>query len=85
MRRRSRRTPNPVVHKPAVPPAERVAGASRAELELAELLGKLYRWLAVQPEWVYLLSTNDRNTRKRVERAVSKALTRFPPNEREDG
>ena len=52
---------------------------TRAEAELAveRLLSKLEGWLLQQPEML-LIWTQDRDTRKRVEREVAKLLTTIP-------
>lgn len=66
---------------PAVPEAVKaltIEPVTEAQGDLEVLLDKLEKFLVQQPEWIRVIGTGDRATRKRVAALIAKSITAIP-------
>lgn len=69
-----------------IQPAKRkLEHASADDLALEKLLDKLAAWLLVQPEWVNLMTSGDRQSRRRMAAEMAKYITTIPAREGQVG
>lgn len=67
------------------PKKRKVETGSEAELDLHKLLDKLEGWLLNQPEWVRIMTSGDRQSRRRTAEAMAKYFTTIPAREGQVG